>query len=621
MFQDTYYIGKSTGTFADNLMAFGLAFVLDAIAKGRAKVQIEDRGDHFAVTCRPALQATWVDECPFFVGAPMLITVDNKSKKRVVKGTALSVEDVEGLGAIAADYEQCKRDNEAYWAWRKSLSKEDGKRWRELKPPVEPHPDWELFRAVNPAALQAYNFVLGEWYRGRGAFADLLRAVLILTAHLPNDESGARDYWKRTCKRLGTQKTKDATAAQLLNPSQGKGINAIKATFAAPANVKAFWLSEYLKLIGLRHSGITKQIKGVKDRKIYVLSPRRLDWNVHQSVMREFKQAMAGTGHAIQLDALSALRYTSMLLKHAEQTRAQDLLAELFGAEHGVSDLVVGMDSAFYKSLGQQSAAMNIACIGLPRWVRPRSPQDLAQLSDVLDEHIRIVRALDETRGEQFNLLRKYRDFLSASDIGAFFEFTDAYSDFIIQRDKLAPQFTVKNLGVLMNNTEPKLSKITQSQGFRNLAYAIRMATVEAQRRSLKKNQGKYAVQYETRYGLGTELVRKAAYRNDFLVALSEFIQSYNAENARMRERMERVRNDPSPKGTRSDVSMQDLDELLALMDEYGDPHMIASLLVAYGYASAYQRKAELGDAELTDLDEAIEDVSDSTDDADSDDE
>jgi hypothetical protein len=44
------------------------------------------------------------------------------------------------------------------------------------------------------------------------------------------------------------------------------------------------------------------------------------------------------------------------------------------------------------------------------------------------------------------------------------------------------------------------------------------------------------------------------------------------------------------PRGARSDVSIQDIDELLALMDKYRDPQMIASLLVAYGYASTYQR-------------------------------
>ena len=140
-----------------------------------------------------------------------------------------------------------------------------------------------------------------------------------------------------------------------------------------------------------------------------------------------------------------------------------------------------------------------------------------------------------------------------------------------------------------MSSIAPPLSEITKSRGFRNLAYAIRMATVEAHRRNLKRNQDKYEVSYEVRYGLGQELLRKSAYPNEFVIALSEFIHDYNAENARMRERLERQGN-PQPRGARSDVSIQDIDELLALMDKYRDPQMIASLLVAYGYASTYQR-------------------------------
>lgn len=629
MFQETYFIDKATGTFADNLISFGLAFVLDAIANRRAKVQIEDRGDHFAVTCTPALQESWVDACAFFPGAPMLITFDKKSKQRVIKGTKLAVEDVEGMGTIAVDYEQGKRDNEAYWGWRNNLSTEDRKRWRELTPPVEPPQEWDALQFVNKSALQAYNKVNREWHRSNetALFTSLLKAFLLMTSQLPNREDEAIEYWKAACKQVGHQDFGKVTATQLVNPSAAMGLNNTKAIHGRWDNVDSHWLVEWLKYAGFRQASINRFVWKDKkddkpDRKSYVAWPRRLSWSAHIRIHSKFRNSQLGRIGLIKADCLASLSYTRVLLHHVEEARDEDLTTILFGTEGGASDLVSGLSTTFFKNMGKTDQVMNIACIGLPRWVRPRTPQDLQQLSDALDEHIRIVRALDETRGEQFDLLRKYRDFLSVSDFGAFFQFTDAYSDFIIQRDKLAPQFTVKHLEVLMSNTEPKLSKITQSQGFRNLAYAIRMATVEAQRRSLKKNQGKYAVQYETRYGLGPELVRKAAYRNDFIVALSDFMQSYNAENARMRERMERQRGDPAPKGARGDVSMQDIDELLALMDEFGDPHLIASLLVAYGYASTWQRKEELGDAaERIDLDEAIEDVADGADDAESDDE
>jgi hypothetical protein len=64
------------------------------------------------------------------------------------------------------------------------------------------------------------------------------------------------------------------------------------------------------------------------------------------------------------------------------------------------------------------------------------------------------------------------------------------------------------------------------------------------------------------------------------------------------------------PRGARSDVSIQDIDELLALMDKYRDPQMIASLLVAYGYASTYQRDETF--ASVSDTSEPGDQIDDS---------
>ena len=81
-------------------------------------------------------------------------------------------------------------------------------------------------------------------------------------------------------------------------------------------------------------------------------------------------------------------------------------------------------------------------------------------MNEALDEHLSIVRNLDETRGEQFELLRCYRDFLSADDLTPFFEFTTAYSGFIMsqyERRKYVRPFTTNTLEVLfMNHDDPQ---------------------------------------------------------------------------------------------------------------------------------------------------------------------
>jgi len=588
LFQSLYFIDKSSNTFADNLAAFGLAFVLNGVVGGKAKIRLEDRGHAFVVVCEPALKPEWVERCRFFAGAPFLITVDNKTQQKVVKGTSLSPSDLpEPPSDTVADYEAEKHNNALFFDWLKSLPPEEKKKAvrGELPPPATPHRDWDIFRAINPAALQGYNGLMAEWWRGQDAFPDLLKVLLQMTAQTPNDLDGAGKAWAKLCKVKGWEKPKDATAIQLFNPAQGKGVNNAKAEWRDPNNVKGFWVLEWLKVVGLRYGGLTRLARGTKDRKTYALSPIRLDWSRHTDIIGKFQRTMSVSTTAVQLDIYASLRYTQALLEHYEGAREEDLVAELFG--HSAGDLVSGVQMAFYKSLGQSPAVMNMASINLPRWVAPRSREDFGKLQTALDEHLAIVRSLDESRGDQFSLLCYYRDFLSANDLTPFFEFTTAYSGFIIsqyERRKYVRPFTTTTLEVLfMNSDDPKhtFNTIVQNEGFKNVAYAIRHSTVVPQGRKAKGN--KPAV--DVRYGLGQQLARKAAYPADFLAEVAEFIHLYNAENAQLREN----RREPF----RKNVTTADIDALTQLIDQFGSK-VVCNMLVAYGYArEPYEAKDE----------------------------
>lgn len=597
MFQAEYFIDKSSNTLADNLAAFGLAFVLNALANPpgepkRATVRLEDRGFAFVVVCNPPLRPEWVAERTFFVGAPFLVTWDKKSSQKVVKGTTLTLAELEGRGSEAVvDYEAEKQKNQAYFDWLRGLNAEDKRRavQGELQGPDSPRADWDVFRAINPAALQAYNSLMATWWQGRAAFPDLLKALLQLTATSPNDEAGAEASWVKVCKAQGLEKPKAATASQLFNPAQGKGTNYPKAEWRAPGNLKGFWMLEWLKAVGLFHGGFTRIVanpsdpRNAKDRKTYVLCPLHLDWGEHQEVLKHFRPAMVGSATAIKLDILAALRYTDAFLKHYEEAKVEDQALELFGQRP--SDLVSGMQMAFYKSLGQSPAVLNIATLNLPRWVAPRAPEMLSEFQEALAEHLQIVRTLDETRGEQFALLAHYRDFLSGDDFTSFFAFTTAYSSFVMQqydRRKYVRPFTTNTLEVLfMNSDKPVYSEIVQNEGFRAIAYAIRHSTVVPQARKGKGNRPAVDI----RYGLGQQLARKAAYPADFLVEIAEFIHLYNAENAQLREK---GRNP-----FRKNVTTADIEALTELVDRFGSK-VVCQMLVAYGYArEPYEREEE----------------------------
>ncbi len=120
-------------------------------------------------------------------------------------------------------------------------------------------------------------------------------------------------------------------------------------------------------------------------------------------------------------------------------------------------------------------------------------------------------------------------------------------------------------------SNDPQLSPILESEGFRNIAYAIRQSTVTAQYRKAQGDR-----RYDVRYGLGRDLVRQSQYPTEFITALSDFLHKYNAENAQVME------NRPGP--YRRSVKTNDIEEITRLIDQHGSD-LIAKLLVAFGYA------------------------------------
>ncbi len=116
------------------------------------------------------------------------------------------------------------------------------------------------------------------------------------------------------------------------------------------------------------------------------------------------------------------------------------------------------------------------------------------------------------------------------------------------------------------------LLPILENKGFQNVAYAIRHSTVVPQ--SLEA-RGQNPL-YEVRYGLGAELKRKATVRDEFIVALSQFMQSYNQENS------QKLKN--TGQQMRRNLRTTDIEEIVRLVDEYGS-EVVANLLIAFGYA------------------------------------
>jgi hypothetical protein len=598
----TFFSDNDTGTMADNLKALGLAEVLFTctLQLGGREADtptIRDCGGYFAIELASPIEPEDVVRLsPTVIGRG----------KRFAKG--------EGEGF---PYEQERQRRDEYFKKRSKLSAEERKRYEqhpeefpELQD-LEPHPLLPHYISVSHfRTADAYNALLEQWEGGNGAgyrgsdsdwiddeleqregdreagYHHNLRVLLETFSHHPNDLVAAEKAWSTGARNAGRS---SSTLLQVVNPSSGKGGNAPKANNSAAGNLGGFWMIEFLKFVG--YFTIAAPVLLGDDRKTYVLHPTMVRLDMLHRLMDGFRKTFFAST-AVKTDILASLRFTQTFIRYCgdmlrASTTANPLLA-LFHRMPTVTDISSGFDVAFYKSMGNAFATMNQATINLPDWLAPIEREEQAQQAGAsLEEHVKVILSIRTSKGdeaaEEYDLLRCYRDFLSGHDVLRFIEFAAYFGDYYLSRrhrGQWMAQFTTEGMEHLMAQSKSpiKLSEILSNKGFQEVAAAIRLSTVIAQYRAARE-KGSYP--YDVRYGLGQDLLRAAAYPEGFAGALSVFIQSYNAENARIDERIVKGSlHAPRRPSVRTDA----LDEIAELVDRFGS-EVVCKLLVAYGYA------------------------------------
>lgn len=570
----TFYIDKSSGTFADTLVAFGWMRVLAELHDKQAtshEIHLRDDGAYFRITCAPITPETLesLRQNPLWPGnAPMIETLKN--------GETIPA------GAYKVEYEVEKERVSTFFSAKNKAQSPD-------TTVDQPHPHWDIFRAINPASLPGYNKLLSDWWAVRSHQPEVLELLFALFSTPSNDIDGAVAAWKKLDKSAGWGIAALATGQQLYNPEQGKGQNKTKSNGLSIGNMDNFWLLEWLKAIGFYESAQTRTIQGVKDRKSYVIAPRELTYSEHRDIFSVFSESMKVSTTSIKGDAMAALRYTQALLTYFVQPTRQITLGKRGSLK---KRLVAGLYAVFYKDLGNAVATMNLAFIGLPGWIDVRSPQDIPLYQAMVEELVKLVSQFDETHSDTTEMLQALRDFISGDTLDALFRFTRAFPAYYMgmrERNKYVYAIHEDILERMITMTEPRYAEILEDEGFKNVAYAIRQSTIIAQ---YQKSQG--SRKYDVRYGLGQELARKSRYKDDFIAALSDFMFKYNAENAQVME----VTKGQRPPYRRS-LQMSDIESVVALIDRF-PVEVISNLLIAYGYARPSRKD---GDAET--LDEA----------------
>lgn len=573
MYQDIYFVPKRTGTYSDVLVAYGLAALLDHIFRqvkgpaGRWQIVLEDGGGHYLVRLSEPLQEVWLTGLADMANPAPL----------VVRGSQGVAQDGP-VRNVDATWSQVKAYGEQRRAlWDQNVRGDDlEQRLRDLEPPA----DWATVVFLGDFRMQAadiYNRIASQWAGCRPHPAEHLSSLLALFARPEGEDQQALADWTKLAKRDGLKPVE--TASQLLNPHQGKGLNEPKANALRMDNIKDRpWPEEFLKTIGLWHCLAPRQTTDTNDWKAYVVAPLRLSWQAQQEAFGRFNRYLwRERGHqtSLKTDITSVLLFSRAWLDYVEAAWKDE---DDFDVPPAPEQVVAGFHVAQFKLLSRNAYTMvNLSFLSLPAWSGElRTRADVVAVQGIMDEHLDVVRGVDEGHSDGFDLLRRYRDFVSSGNWDAFFDFMAGYSHEILRRlnegQRYVPTFTTPKLRRLIMTNRKDLTPIVENAGFQNVAYAIRHATIIPQRRKANKQDNLY----EVRYGLGAELKRKGTVRDEFVAALTDFIQSYNQENVQKLE--------SKGQQLRKDVRTDDIAEVVRLIDIYGS-EVVANLLIAYGYA------------------------------------
>ncbi len=600
-----YYTEKTSDTSADTLLAVGFASLLKEVlrqngisAKG---IIIQDAGSYYTVQVPTPITNNDLENLePFAIIKPLVTDkyIDKQTKQ--------------GLKLDGFDYQQQQEISKSYYEKLRKLPPEYRTPEARANKSAYPlfadiqEPDSQLgrYQAINQMKIaSSFNELAQRWFYLEYLQREHIHILLELFSSPINDIDNAVVACTKLAKEHGLKKDAYVTALQIINPTAGKGANYAKASELTRAigNQDSFWQLELLKFVGFMYAAAPYVVKGSKDRKTYVLQPKIIDLSTLQRMMDKFR-AVCWSSTAVKLDIMASLRFAQAFIQHRQQALKSETEDDFFGEEQ-VYSIAHGFEVAFYKDMGSAYATMNVSSINLPYWLpRIKTLEEAEAAFAIVKEHLQIIQRLRNSKGEEgseeFELLRFYRDFLSGRDLRPFWKFTTAYSGYLIsqhEHEKSPKQqirpFTTNGLEniIEMNTTasQNKLTDITYNEGFRHIAYAIRQSTITAQyRRAQSGNRT-----YEVRYGLGQELMREARYRNKFMVALSEFLQRYNAETSREEEKVANklgrklTLEDRRKYNLRTSILSTDIDEIADLIDRFESSELIASMLVAYGYA------------------------------------
>jgi hypothetical protein len=554
----TFSIASEIGSPADTLQALGAAILLGHLAGAAPEeVRITAEGSGFRIRIRGAARSK--EELAPLI--PYFLAKDGEAPPRTRRGEIY-------------DYASDKRRSAEKRAIDGARAKSIGPRARksitqateEQEDRGTPSRRWPLYNSLQVLTKGEFK---AEWNATWKAI-DALK---------PDDaERLGRETWQHLrgstdAPRLPRDKV---TLAQYLNPTAAKGANRTKPDSVKRDNLKdGRRVTEWLKMIALDRLGIVRlvyrpgKVRRVEAVRMWVPIPSDIDLDALLAAQARFNETPWRQGN-IKQDVLTSIDFADALARH--------WIARNTPPRRRANRIVQGVAVASFKNMGGGFNVMNVTSYGLPGWIDLQSVNDLETYLAALDSFRRAAWSLDEGRSDEIPILSSLREAVGSEGHQPVLAFLADYAVFVQRALAGVPRyvnrFSVEGLDAVLGGVYRMLSYIVQNEGFRNIATAIRKATVTEQFH--KRNDRQV---YDIHYGLFADLRRAARRTPDFVSRLAAFISTYNAENARISE-AHREQGRP-----RARVSDADLDAMVHLIETHGS-ELVAQLLCAYGSAT-----------------------------------
>lgn len=592
----SYYVDKTSGTSADTLLAIGFAKLIEQVLhqlnrlSDAAELFVADQGAYYAINLlNPISQEEIKQVAPF-----RLIKHLDTEKQAKALGTSY------GQGF---DYDKQRQIRDSYQEQRRLLpAKARSANAYLLNDPdlaalhariEQPDPLLPTYLLINQMKSgPSFNEPIVRWHSLSEEHLQIhIQALLDCFASSPNLIASLQQHLK-TLEKTHKLGKPEMTMLQVINPTAGKGAIRPKGDAITMGNPESLWVLELLKFVGLLELAHPQTIRGSKDRKTYILRPKYLKMSELKPHMDLFRRVHWSNSPA-RIDILAILQFVRVLLTHDRNALAQEVDILPWEDAPKPADRFDGFDVGFYKDMGSAFAVMNVASLNIPHWIQ--APTDVAsanKMLEILEEHAKVVESIKssdgEERTEEYELLRRYRDFISGNDIAAFLDFAALFGPYIsqkVERGQPIRRFSVESLKELFTMAaQNSYQTIIENPGFQHLADAIRRSTVTLQFAKGRKAR----VDFEIRYGLAHDIVRSANNADNFIATLHEFVASYNKETAQKYE---------VSKGaiTRKRISEDDLRSFISLLDQGYSAKTLARMLVAFGSAKT-SKEAQLED-------------------------